>query len=72
MQRFADGEAAQKEVKNKTYDKLAKHLRAAERRLSIDDYPALKAQRTRMEADEGVKVALERPGMEPIGERKSA
>lgn len=35
--------------------------------LSIDDYPALKAHRQRMEADEGVKVALERQGMEPIG-----
>ena len=35
--------------------------------LSIDDYPALKAHRARMERDEGVKVALERQRMEPVG-----
>lgn len=35
--------------------------------LSIDDYPALKAFRTRMEADEGVQRALARQDMEPIG-----
>lgn len=35
--------------------------------LSIDDYPALKAHRARMEADEGVKQALARQDMEPIG-----
>lgn len=102
-QRFADSEAAQKEVKDKAYDKLAKHyerLNAVLKNsgdewylgkksfadaflyvlsrwieltpLSIDDYPALKAHRKRMEADEGVKVALKRQGMEPVGEAKSA
>jgi glutathione S-transferase len=35
--------------------------------LSIEDYPALKAHRTRMEADEGVKKALGLQDMEPIG-----
>lgn len=35
--------------------------------LSIDDYPALKQHRTRMEADEGVRLALKRQDMEPIG-----
>ena len=35
--------------------------------LSIDDYPALKAHRARMEQDEGVKVALKRQRMETIG-----
>lgn len=101
--RFADSEAAQKEVKDKAYDKLAKHyerLNAVLKNsgdewylgkksfadaflyvlsrwieltpLSIDDYPALKAHRKRMEADEGVKVALKRQGMEPVGEAKSA
>ena len=35
--------------------------------LSIDDYPALKAHRARMEADAGVALALERQGMEPLG-----
>ncbi|MCP2000874.1 glutathione S-transferase family protein [Nitrobacter winogradskyi] len=35
--------------------------------LSIGDYPALKAFRARMEADEGVKHALARQAMEPIG-----
>lgn len=35
--------------------------------LSIDDYPALKAHRERMETDEGVKQALARQDMEPIG-----
>ena len=35
--------------------------------LSIDDYPALKAHRARMEQDKGVKVALERQRMETIG-----
>ncbi|GMA74167.1 hypothetical protein GCM10025880_05840 [Methylorubrum aminovorans] len=35
--------------------------------LSIEDYPALKAHRARMEADEGVKRALARQDMEPIG-----
>ena len=35
--------------------------------LSIDSYPALKAHRARMEADEGVKRALARQAMEPIG-----
>jgi glutathione S-transferase len=35
--------------------------------LSIDDYPTLKAHRVRMEADEGVRLALKRQDMEPIG-----
>ncbi|QDY70376.1 glutathione S-transferase family protein [Qingshengfaniella alkalisoli] len=35
--------------------------------LSIEDYPALKAHRARMEADEGVRVALKRQNMEPVG-----
>ncbi len=34
--------------------------------LSIDNYPALKAYRQRMEADEGVCKALERQGMETM------
>ena len=35
--------------------------------ISIDDYPALKAHRVRMEADAGVKIALKRQDMDPIG-----
>ncbi len=35
--------------------------------LSIDDYPALKDHRARMEADKGVQTALKRQDMEPIG-----
>ena len=35
--------------------------------LSIGNYPALKAYRAHMEADEGVKQALARQAMEPIG-----
>ena len=35
--------------------------------LSIDDYPNLKRHRERMEADEGVKTALARQNMEPVG-----
>ena len=35
--------------------------------LAMDDYPALKAFRERMEADEGVRRALERQDMKPIG-----
>jgi glutathione S-transferase len=35
--------------------------------LSIDDYPALKAHRERMEADEGVRKALARQDMKPVG-----
>ncbi len=96
--KFADSAAAQKEVRLKTYDKLAGHyLRMDETLaanggewylgqrsladtflyvlmrwigktpLSIDTYPALKAFRARMEADEGVKLALARQSMEPIG-----
>ncbi len=95
---FAESEAAQEEVKRRTYEKLAGHyelmdgiLRDAggewylSRRsfadtylyvlarwieqtpLSIGDYPALKAHRARMEADEGVRLALRRQDMEPIG-----
>lgn len=97
-QRFADSEAAQKEVRVKAYDKLASHYERMNgvltnsgsewylgRRsfadaflyvlsrwieqtpLSIDDYPALKAHRKRMEADKGVKVALKCQDMEPTG-----
>ncbi|WP_099826902.1 glutathione S-transferase family protein [Oceaniglobus indicus] len=35
--------------------------------ISIDDYPALKKHRARMEADSGVQLALDRQDMEPIG-----
>lgn len=35
--------------------------------LSIDTYPALKAFRARMESDEGVKQALARQSMQPLG-----
>lgn len=35
--------------------------------LSIDDYPALKKHRVRMEADDGVRFALRRQDMEPVG-----
>ena len=34
--------------------------------LSIDDYPALKAHRERMQSDEGVRRALDRQDMEPV------
>ncbi|MDN5850855.1 MAG: glutathione S-transferase N-terminal domain-containing protein [Nitrococcus sp.] len=97
-QRFADSEAAQKEVRDKAYDKLAGHYARMngvlknsgnewylgtqsfadaflyvlcrwieQTPLSIDDYPALKAHRKRMEANEGVRNALKRQAMEPIG-----
>ncbi len=97
-QKFADSEAAQAEVKRKTYEKLAVHYarmdgilkqnggewylgqrsfadtflyvltRWIEKTpLSIENYPALKAHRTHMEADDGVKQALARQEMEPIG-----
>lgn len=35
--------------------------------MSIGDYPALKQHRARMEADEGVQLALKRQDMEPVG-----
>ncbi len=35
--------------------------------LSIDDYPALKKHRARMEVDEGVRLALSHQDMKPIG-----
>ncbi len=35
--------------------------------LSINDHPALKAHRARMEADEGVRLALKRQEMELVG-----
>lgn len=35
--------------------------------LSIADYPTLKAYRARMETDDGVRLALKRQDMEPIG-----
>jgi glutathione S-transferase len=97
-QKFADSEAAQEEVKRKTYEKLTVHYARLDSTLSenggewylgqrsladtflyvltrwieltplsIDKNPALKAYRTRMEADAGVKQALARQGMEPIG-----
>lgn len=97
-QSFAETEAAQKEVKRKTYQTLAGHYERLnsilsksggewligkrsladtflyvltrwieQTPLSIDDYPALKQHRTRMEADEGVQLALDRQDMEPIG-----
>jgi glutathione S-transferase len=34
--------------------------------LEIGSFPALKAHRERMQADEGVRLALERQGMEPV------
>lgn len=97
-QNFAESEAAQAEVKRKTYETLADHYKRLEDTLksnggewylgtrsfadtflyvlcrwieqtplSLDDYPALKAHRTRMEADEGVQRALKRQEMEPVG-----
>lgn len=35
--------------------------------MSIDDYPALKAHRARMESDAGVRTALHRQDMQPVG-----
>jgi glutathione S-transferase len=35
--------------------------------LSIGSYPALQAHRTKMEADDGVRLALERQQMKPVG-----
>ena len=35
--------------------------------LSVDDYPNLKRHRAAMEVDEGVKTALERQNMKPVG-----
>jgi glutathione S-transferase len=35
--------------------------------MSIGDYPALKEHRAHMEADNGVKTALRRQNMEPVG-----
>ena len=35
--------------------------------IALDDFPGLKAHRDRMEADEGVRTALERQGMEAMG-----
>lgn len=95
---FARSEAAQEEVKRRTYEKLAAHYQRMDDTfsknggdwylgqrsladtflyvltrwieqtpLSIDSHPALKAHRARMEADEGVKQALARQAMEPIG-----
>lgn len=95
---FAQSEAAQEEVKRKTYENLAAHYKRMDgildenggewylgkrsfadtflyvlsrwieqTPLSIADYPALKNHRERMETDEGVKRALARQDMEPIG-----
>ncbi|MBN9123135.1 MAG: glutathione S-transferase [Nitrosospira sp. 56-18] len=96
VQTFADSDSAQKEIKAKTYEKLAKHYERLESNLaaagdwylkdrsfadaflyvltrwieltplSIDNYPNLKKHRARMEADEGVKLALQRQNMEPL------
>lgn len=96
--KFAESAEAQKEVKLKTYEKLADHYQRMEETLrenggewylgqrsladtflyvltrwigktplSIDAYPTLKAYRARMESDEGVKQALARQLMEPVG-----
>jgi glutathione S-transferase len=95
-QTFADSESAQKEIKAKTYEKLAAHYDRLERNLgasgewylkvrsfadaylyvltrwieqtplSIDNYPNLKKHRARMEADEGVRLALQRQNMTPL------
>ena len=97
-QKFAESEAAQEEVKRKTYEKLAAHYKwlngalsgnggewylgqrsfadtflyvltrwIEKTSLSINDYPALKTHRAHMEADQGVKQALARQAMQPIG-----
>lgn len=97
-QSLADTDAAQAEVKRKTYETLAGHYGRMEgvlaahggewylgkrsfadtflyvltrwieqTPLSIDDYPGLKQHRARMEADDGVRLALKRQDMEPIG-----
>lgn len=97
-QNLAETQAAQEEVKRKTYETLAGHYERlnqvlggsggdwylGERSfadtflyvltrwieqtpLSIDDYPALRQHRARMEADEGVRRALQRQDMQPIG-----
>jgi glutathione S-transferase len=96
-QKFAESEAAQQEVKRKTYENLAAHYQRMNEilsdnggewylgkrsfadtflyvltrwiektPLSIDDYSALPAHRSRMEADAGVKQALARQDMETI------
>jgi glutathione S-transferase len=96
-QAFADSEAAQDEIKRKTYQKLDVHYQRMDgilkdsdaswylgkrsfadaflyvltrwlekTPLSIDAYTALKAHRTHMEADAGVRTALRRQGMEPL------
>jgi len=95
-QTFADSESAQKEIKAKTYEKLAAHYERLERNLAasgewylkvrsfadaylyvltrwieqtpltIDNYPNLKKHRARMEADEGVRLALQRQDMTPL------
>jgi glutathione S-transferase len=95
---FAQGAAAQDEVKRKTYESLAAHYERMngvlrdnggewylgqrsfadtflyvltrwleQTPLSIEDYPALKEHRARMEADDGVRLALKRQDMEPVG-----
>lgn len=97
-QGLAESEAAQEEVKRKTYETLAGHYKRLndtlsanggewylgkrsfadaflyvlcrwieQTPLSIDDYPALKKHRARMEADRGVQAALQRQEMEPVG-----
>ena len=95
-QAFADSDSAQKEIKAKTYEKLATHYARMEGNLAaagdwylkdrsfadaylyvltrwieqtpltIDNYPNLKKHRARMEADEGVKLALQRQNMTPV------
>ncbi len=97
-QNLAETEAAQQEVKRKTYETLAAHYKRLngvlgdnggdwylgkrsfadtflyvltrwieQTPLPIDDYPALKQHRARMEADEGVRLALKRQQMDPVG-----
>lgn len=97
IQKFADSDSAQKEVKAKTYEKLAAHYSFLDENLaassgdwylgersladtylyvltrwidltplSIDDYPALKKHRAQMQADEGVRLALQRQDMEVL------
>jgi glutathione S-transferase len=97
-QKFAQSQAAQEEVKRKTYEKLAAHYKRMDgiqganggewylgqrsfadtflyvltrwiekTPISIDDYPALKQHRAHMESDEGVRQALARQDMGPVG-----
>ncbi|WP_227271023.1 glutathione S-transferase family protein [Roseobacter weihaiensis] len=97
VERYVMSEAAQTELKAKTYEKIAHHydimnktLQGAggewylgapsfadaylyllvrwivQTPLSLSDYPELKAHVRKMQADNGVRLALERQEMEPI------